>query len=82
MKQFILGIKLIALGLLTLALTLRCGDDYMTVERNIIDAENKVPIYFYATAEQSGENTWRPVFTYLIYSLDEATKVKSFLLEI
>ena len=71
MKQFIVGIKLIVLALLTLALTLRCGDDYTTVERNIIDAENKVPIYFYATAEQSGENTWRPVFTYLIYSLEE-----------
>jgi len=48
-----------------------CGDDFMTVERNIIDAETKVPVYFYATAEQSGEDTWRPVFTYLIYSLEE-----------
>ena len=48
-----------------------CGDDFMTVERNIIDAETKVPVYFYATAEQSGQDTWRPVFTYLIYSLEE-----------
>ena len=48
-----------------------CGVDYMSIERRIIDAENKVPIYFYATAEQSGEDTWRPVFTYLIYSLEE-----------
>jgi hypothetical protein len=56
---------------LLLALSVSCGDDYMTVERNIIDAENKIPIYFYAEAEQAGMDTWRPVFTYLIYSLDE-----------
>ena len=48
-----------------------CGDDYMTVERRIIDADNKVPMYFYAEAEQAGNNTWKPVFTYLIYSLEE-----------
>ena len=48
-----------------------CGDDYMTIERNIIDADNKVPMYFYAEAEQAGSNTWKPVFTYLIYSLEE-----------
>jgi hypothetical protein len=48
-----------------------CGDDYMTVERNIIDADNKVPMYFYAEAAQAGSNTWKPVFTYLIYSLEE-----------
>ena len=57
--------------ILLILLLFGCGDDYMTVERKIIDAETKVPIYFYATAEQSGENTWRPVFTYLIYSLEE-----------
>ena len=56
---------------LLLVLLVSCGDDYMTIERNIIDAENKVPIYFYAEAEQAGMDTWRPVFTYLIYSLDE-----------
>ena len=48
-----------------------CGDDYMTVERRIIDADNIVPMYFYAEAEQAGNNTWKPVFTYLIYSLEE-----------
>ena len=48
-----------------------CSDDYMTVERRIVDADNKVPMYFYAEAEQAGSNTWKPVFTYLIYSLEE-----------
>ena len=57
--------------ILLILFLLGCGDDYMTVERKIIDAENKVPIYFYATAEQSSSDTWRPVFTYLIYSLEE-----------
>ena len=63
-------IKKLLIGLF-LSGIIACGDDYMTVESNIIDAVNKVPVYFYATAEQSGENTWRPVFTYLIYSLEE-----------
>ena len=48
-----------------------CKDSYMTVERRIIDAENKIPIYFQATAEQDGVNTWRPVFTYYIYQMEE-----------
>ena len=49
-----------------------CSDDYMTIERNIIDAENNVPIYFYADAEQAGDtNSWRPVFTYYIYLMEE-----------
>ena len=44
----------------------------MIVERNIIDAENKVPIYFYANAEQADNaNSWRPVFTYYIYLMEE-----------
>jgi hypothetical protein len=50
---------------------LSCSDDYMTLERNIIDADTKIPIYFYAEAEQSGANTWKPVFTYYIYSIEE-----------
>ena len=29
-----------------------CEDKYLTVERRIVDAENKIPIYFQATAEQ------------------------------
>jgi hypothetical protein len=48
-----------------------CSDDYMTIENRIIDADSKVPMYFYAEAEQAGVDTWRPVFTYLIYSLEE-----------
>ena len=59
------------LSILFICYTWSCGDDFMTVERNIIDAETKIPVYFYATAEQSGQDTWRPVFTYLIYSLEE-----------
>ena len=43
----------------------------MTLEHNVIDAENKVPVYFYAEAEQADVGTWKPVFTYLIYSLEE-----------
>ena len=52
-------------------LSLSCEDDYMTIENRIIDADSKVPVYFYAEAEQAGIDTWRPVFTYLIYSLEE-----------
>ena len=49
-----------------------CGDDYMTIERRIIDSDSKVPLYFYAEPEQSSNtNTWRPVFTYFVYSVDE-----------
>ncbi len=63
--------KLLLYTIFLVVLSLSCEDDYVTIERNIIDAETKVPIYFYATAEQSGLDTWRPVFTYLIYSLEE-----------
>ncbi len=57
---------------LLLILTLMgCQDDYMTFERRIIDSESKVPLYFYAEPEQAGADTWRPVFTYYIYSVDE-----------
>ena len=49
-----------------------CADDYMTIEHNVIDADNKVPIYFYADAQQAeNTNSWRPVFTYYIYLMDE-----------
>ena len=61
---------LILAGLFTLY-AWSCDDDYISIEKNIIDARTKVPVYFYATAEQSGTDTWRPVFTYLIYSLEE-----------
>ena len=50
---------------------LSCSDDYMTIEQRIIDSDAKVPLYFYASAEQAGMNTWRPVFTYYIYTIDE-----------
>ena len=60
MKKLILALLLIS-----------CADDYMTIERNVIDADNKVPIYFYAQAEPLSPSTWRPVFTYLIYFLEE-----------
>ena len=56
--------------LLILALS-SCSDDYMSIENRIVDADSKVPMYFYAEAEQAGIDTWRPVFTYLIYSLEE-----------
>ena len=53
-------------------LLMSCADDYMTIERNVIDAENKVPIYFYAEAEQAdGVNSWRPIFTYYVYLIEE-----------
>ena len=58
--------------LILLLFPISCSDDYITVERNIIDAENKVPVYFYAEAEQAdGVNSWRPIFTYYVYLMDE-----------
>ena len=68
MSRLITGL---ILGGLFICYAWSCGDDYMTVERRIIDADNRVPVYFYAEAEQAGSNTWKPVFTYLIYSLEE-----------
>tara|TARA_R110002020_G_scaffold437716_2_gene648007 strand:- start:459 stop:851 length:393 start_codon:yes stop_codon:yes gene_type:complete len=50
---------------------LSCQDKYLTVERNTIDSENNIPIYFWAEAEQAGVNTWHPIFYYYIYSLEE-----------
>ena len=50
-----------------------CGDDYVTYENRIIDAENKVPLYFYCDAmpNYDADNTWYPEFTYYIYHLEE-----------
>ena len=62
---------LIAFSWVGLIFMSSCEDSYMTVERRIIDAENKIPIYFTASAEQDGVNTWRPVFTYYIYQMEE-----------
>ena len=52
-------------------LALGCEDKYLTVEKRIVDAESKIPIYFNTYAEQDGVNSWRPVFTYYIYQMDE-----------
>ena len=58
--------------LLLLLMLAGCSDDYMIIERRIIDSDSKVPLYFHAEPEQSSNtNTWRPVFTYYIYSVDE-----------
>ena len=37
-----------------------CGDDYVTYENRIIDAQNKVPVYFWCDARPNYdyENTW------------------------
>lgn len=51
--------------------SLGCQDKYITIDRTIVDSENNVPIYFSTYAEQDGTNTWRPVFTYYIYQLEE-----------
>jgi hypothetical protein len=51
--------------------SLGCQDKYVTIDRTIVDSENNVPIYFSTYAEQDGTNTWRPVFTYYIYQLEE-----------
>jgi hypothetical protein len=56
--------------LLVLAL-MSCEDKYLTVEKRLISAENNIPIYFSTYAEQDGANTWRPVFTYYIYQMEE-----------
>ena len=51
--------------------SLGCQDKYMTLEKTIVDSKNNIPIYFNTYAEQDGTNTWRPVFTYYIYQLEE-----------
>jgi len=62
-------LKKLALALVLISTS--CSDDFMIMEQRIIDSESKIPLYFYASAEQAGVNTWRPVFTYYIYSIDE-----------
>jgi len=73
MKKLILALALPWELLLYFSFLLAsCSDDYMTIERHIIDAENKVPVYFYADAEQADDfNSWRPVFTYYVYLIEE-----------
>mgnify|MGYP007077539242 FL=1 len=49
-----------------------CEDKYLTVERRVVDAENNIPLYFYAEAINAETvNTWKPVFTYFIYQMEE-----------
>ena len=47
-----------------------CEDKYLTVERRVVDADNKIPVYFNTYAEQDGVNTWRPVWNYYVFSLE------------
>jgi len=58
--------------IILVALMISCEDKYVTIERNLINSESKIPVYFSTAAEQaSSMNTWRPVFTYYIYQMDE-----------
>ena len=73
MNKFIKYIKITALILFLSAFSLECGDEYVTYENRIIDAENKVPLYFWCDAMPNYDvgNTWYPEFTYYIYHLEE-----------
>ena len=59
--------------LILIVMALGCGDDYVTYENCIIDAQNKVPLYFWCDAMPNYDvgNTWYPEFTYYIYHLEE-----------
>ena len=59
--------------ILLILLLLGCSDDYVTYETRIIDAQNKVPVYFWCDARPNYdyENTWYPEFTYYVYQLEE-----------
>ena len=59
--------------ILLLLLLLGCSDDYITYETRIIDAQNKVPVYFWCDARPNYDydNTWYPEFTYYVYQLEE-----------
>ena len=59
--------------ILSLLFLASCGDDYVTYENRIIDAQNKVPVYFYCDAKPNYDfaNTWYPEFTYYVYQLEE-----------
>ena len=63
-------ICIILFGVLAISYS-SCEDKFLTVERRVVDTDNRIPIYFWAEAEQAGVNTWKPVFTYYIYSLEE-----------
>ena len=63
-------ICLVLFGVLAISYS-SCEDRTLTVERRVIDTDNKIPIYFWAEAEQAGVNTWHPIFYYYIYSLEE-----------
>ena len=69
MSSFITGLLL---SVLFICYAWSCSDDYMTMERRVINADNNVPVYFYADAEQGDSfNSWRPVFTYYVYLIEE-----------
>ena len=59
--------------LLLILILSSCSDDYITYENRIIDAQNKVPIYFHCDAKPNFDfnNTWYPEFTYYVYHLEE-----------
>ena len=73
MNKFIKYIKITALILFLSAFSLECSDEYVTYENRIIDAQNKVPLYFWCDAMPNYDvgNTWYPEFTYYIYHLEE-----------
>ena len=59
--------------ILLILLFFGCSDDYVTYETRIIDAQNKVPLYFWCDARPNYDyaNTWYHEFTYYVYQLEE-----------
>jgi len=70
MSNFIVGVLL---AVTFTVFMLSCSDDYVTYETRIIDAQNKVPLYFWCDAmpNYDSANTWYPEFTYYVYQLEE-----------
>ena len=69
-SRFTIGLLL---ALLFTAYMLSCSDDYVTYETRVINADNKIPLYFWCDARPNYDdsNTWYPEFTYYIYQLEE-----------
>jgi len=58
--------------LASLLLLISCSDTIVEVERNYINAEESIPFFFGAEAEQGySENRWTPVYYYYIYQIEE-----------
>ena len=58
--------------LASLLLLISCKDTIVEVERNYIDAQESMPFFFGAEAEQGySENRWSPVYYYYIYQVEE-----------